>query len=175
MKIFKIRQHFDSFLLLAGFILMASGGGELVFSDQNPESAGAVSNPESSGDFLPEGILFIPIFPLPLAASDPEQPLVNAVAPEVAAAEAPEEIVPDYTGALESEATGNMLRFIEGAFGALIMVCAGLGAIVAAAFGGYKVAISLLFVAVGAFILRALVSLFFGGGFEATGVGEFVG
>jgi hypothetical protein len=57
---------------------------------------------------------------------------------------------------------GNLFRLIEGAFGALVMVVAGLGAIVAAALGSYRAAVSLLVVAVGSFILRALVSLFFG-------------
>ena len=42
------------------------------------------------------------------------------------------------------------------------MVVAGLGAIVAAAMGAYRAAVGMLVVAVGAFILRALVSLFFG-------------
>ncbi len=59
-------------------------------------------------------------------------------------------------------AVGNLFRLIEGAFGALIMVVSGLGAIVAAAMGAYRAAIGMLVVAVGAFILRSLVSLFFG-------------
>ena len=53
-------------------------------------------------------------------------------------------------------------EFIEGAFGALIMVISGIGAIVSAAFGQYKAAIGLLVVAVGAFVLRSLVATFFG-------------
>lgn len=53
-------------------------------------------------------------------------------------------------------------QFLEGSFGALIMVISGIGAIVSAAFGQYKAAIGLLVVAVGAFILRSLVSTFFG-------------
>ena len=63
-------------------------------------------------------------------------------------------------------AVGNLFRLIEGAFGALIMVVAGLGAIIAAAIGAYRAAISLVVVAVGSFILRALVSLFFGTDFD---------
>jgi hypothetical protein len=59
-------------------------------------------------------------------------------------------------------AVGNLFMLIEGAFGALIMVVAGLGAIVASAMGAYRAAVGMLVVAVGAFILRALVSLFFG-------------
>jgi hypothetical protein len=55
-----------------------------------------------------------------------------------------------------------LFRLIEGAFGALVMVVAGLGAIIAAAMGAYRAALGMLVVAVGAFILRALVSLFFG-------------
>ena len=42
------------------------------------------------------------------------------------------------------------------------MLSAGLASIVAAAMGAYRAAVSLLVVALGAFILRALVSLFFG-------------
>ena len=63
-------------------------------------------------------------------------------------------------------AVGNLFQLIEGAFGALIMVVAGLGAIVAAAMGAYRAAVGMLVVAVGAFILRSLVSLFFGTDFE---------
>ena len=68
-------------------------------------------------------------------------------------------------------AVGNLFAFIEGAFGALIMVIAGLGAIVSAAMGAYRAAVSMIVVAVGAFILRALVSLFFGDQFFTVGTG----
>lgn len=66
-----------------------------------------------------------------------------------------------------SAAVGNLFRLVEGSFGALIMVVAGLGAIVAAAMGAYRLAVSMLVVAVGAFILRSLVSIFFGTGYQA--------
>ena len=56
---------------------------------------------------------------------------------------------------------GAIFTYMEGAFGALIMVAAGIGAIVASAFGQYKAALGLLAVAVGAFVLRSLVSTFF--------------
>lgn len=67
-----------------------------------------------------------------------------------------------YDDELVRNAVGNLFKLVEGAFGALIMVVAGLGAIVAAAMGAYRAAVGMLVVAVGAFILRALVSLFFG-------------
>ncbi|MCB0323254.1 MAG: hypothetical protein KDD69_06750 [Bdellovibrionales bacterium] len=76
-----------------------------------------------------------------------------------------------YEDDLVRNSVGNIFKLIEGAFGALIMVVAGLGAIVAAAMGAYRAALGMLVVAVGAFILRALVSLFFGADyvdFEAT-------
>ena len=66
---------------------------------------------------------------------------------------------------------GNLFQLIEGAFGALIMVVAGLGAIIAAAMGAYRAALGMLVVALGAFILRALVSLFFGGGYQSFSSG----
>lgn len=68
-------------------------------------------------------------------------------------------------------AVGLLFELIEGAFGALIMVVAGLGAIVAAAVGAYRAALGMLTVAVGAFILRALVSLFFGTDFDSPAGG----
>ena len=71
-----------------------------------------------------------------------------------------------YEDALVRYSVGNLFKLIEGAFGALIMVVAGLGAIVAAAMGAYRAAVGMLVVAVGAFILRALVSLFFGSEYE---------
>ncbi len=67
-----------------------------------------------------------------------------------------------YDDNLVRNSVGNLFKLIEGAFGALVMVVAGLGAIIAAAMGAYRAAVGMLVVAVGAFILRALVSLFFG-------------
>lgn len=63
---------------------------------------------------------------------------------------------------LISAAVGNLFRLVEGAFGALVMVVAGIGAIVSAAMGAYRAAVGMMVVAVGSFILRSLVSLFFG-------------
>ena len=60
-----------------------------------------------------------------------------------------------------TNATNAILTYIEGSFGALIMIAAGLGAIISSAFGQYRAALGLLVVAVGAFILRSLVSTFF--------------
>ncbi len=68
----------------------------------------------------------------------------------------------NYNDSLVKKAIGNIFCLIEGAFGALIMVIAGLGAIIAASMGAYRSSVSMLVVAVGAFILRSLVSLFFG-------------
>lgn len=73
----------------------------------------------------------------------------------------------NYDATLVRSAVGNIFRLIEGPFGALVMVVAGLGAIVSAAMGAYRGALALVVVAVGAFILRALVSLFFGTTFTA--------
>jgi divalent metal cation (Fe/Co/Zn/Cd) transporter len=49
----------------------------------------------------------------------------------------------------------------EGNLGALIMVVAGIGTIIASAFGAFRAATSLLAVAVGAFVLRSFVEIFF--------------
>lgn len=62
-----------------------------------------------------------------------------------------------------SEACNRLLGLMEGGFGALITVAAGVGAIIASAVGGFKMAWTLVVVAVGAFILRAYVTLFFQG------------
>ena len=62
---------------------------------------------------------------------------------------------------LYSAACGRLLGLIEGSFGALITVGAGLGAIISSSVGGFRTAWTLLVVAVGAFILRAYVTLFF--------------
>jgi hypothetical protein len=59
------------------------------------------------------------------------------------------------------EVTARIFELIEGNLGALIMVTAGLAAIVSAALGAYRAAVGLLVVAVGAFILRSLVDIFF--------------
>ncbi len=71
-----------------------------------------------------------------------------------------------FDDTLIRNSVGNLFKLIEGAFGALIMVVSGLGAIVAAAMGAYRAAVGMLVVAVGAFILRSLVSLFFGAEYQ---------
>jgi hypothetical protein len=58
-------------------------------------------------------------------------------------------------------AVNAIMQYLEGAFGALIMAASGVGAIMAAAFGQYKAALSLMVVAVGSFILRNLITTFF--------------
>jgi len=67
----------------------------------------------------------------------------------------------DYNDDKIASAVKAMFTFLEGSFGALIMVVAGLGAIMSAAFGQYKAALGCLVVAVGAFILRSFVFTFF--------------
>ena len=66
-----------------------------------------------------------------------------------------------YNDTRIADATNGILTYIEGSFGALVMISAGLGAIISSAFGQYRAALGLLVVAVGAFILRSLVSTFF--------------
>ncbi len=78
----------------------------------------------------------------------------------------------NYDDQLVRAGVGNLFRLIEGAFGALVMVVAGLGAIIAAAMGAYRAALGMLVVALGAFILRALVSLFFGQDYQAYSDGQ---
>lgn len=60
-----------------------------------------------------------------------------------------------------SQSINAILTYIEGTFGAMVMVAAGIGAILSSAFGQYRAALGLLVVAVGAFILRSLVGTFF--------------
>ena len=60
-----------------------------------------------------------------------------------------------------AEMTSRLFELIEGNAGALVMVLAGIAALISAAFGAYRAAVSLLVVAVGAFILRSLVEIFF--------------
>jgi len=73
---------------------------------------------------------------------------------------------PDWDQTQIATAAEFLLSMIEGALGALIMIVAGIGAIVAAAMGAYRAAVGMLVVAVGAFILRTLVQLFFGENFQ---------
>lgn len=54
-----------------------------------------------------------------------------------------------------------ILTYLEGSFGALIMVGAGVFAILSAAFGQYRAALGLLVVAIGSFTLRSFISTFF--------------
>ncbi len=63
------------------------------------------------------------------------------------------------------------MDYLEGDFGALLTALAGIGAIIASAVGGFKVAWSLIVVAVGCFILRNFIL----GGANGEGVGFFEG
>lgn len=60
-----------------------------------------------------------------------------------------------------NNAVNAVMTYIEGSFGALVMAAAGIGAIMSAAFGQYKSCLSLMVVAIGAFILRSLMDTFF--------------
>ena len=60
------------------------------------------------------------------------------------------------------QACDGILQLVEGTFGALVTAVAGIGAIVASAVGGFRMAWSLIVVAVGAFVLRAYITLFNG-------------
>ena len=85
---------------------------------------------------------------------------VGLVDVSMAAADLPDE--PTFDEERLAVAAEYLLQLIEGALGALVMITAGIGAIVAAAMGAYRAAVGMLVVAVGAFILRSLVQLFFG-------------
>lgn len=56
---------------------------------------------------------------------------------------------------------GNAVQLAEGPFGAMMTAIAGIGAIIASAMGGFKMAWACLVVAVGGFILRAYIGVFF--------------
>lgn len=56
---------------------------------------------------------------------------------------------------------GRVLDTLEGEFGSLLTGAAGLGAIVASAAGGFKMAWSLLVVAIGSFTLRTYQEIWF--------------
>lgn len=66
-----------------------------------------------------------------------------------------------YNDERVSNSVNAILLYMEGSFGALVMVAAGIGAILSAAFGQYKAALGCLVVAVGSFILRSFLSTFF--------------
>ena len=67
----------------------------------------------------------------------------------------------NYNDERITNAVNAIMTYLEGSFGALIMAASGVGAIMSAAFGQYKAALSLMVVAVGAFILRSLIGTFF--------------
>ncbi|MGI6680951.1 MAG: hypothetical protein ACOX3T_05685 [Bdellovibrionota bacterium] len=60
-----------------------------------------------------------------------------------------------------NSASDALMMAIRGPFGALIMIIAGLFAIVMAAMGQYKIAMSLLVISLGSFILRSIIITFF--------------
>lgn len=66
-----------------------------------------------------------------------------------------------YNDSRIANAVNAIMTYLEGSFGALVMAASGIGAILSAAFGNFKAALSLMVVAVGAFILRSFMSTFF--------------
>ena len=69
---------------------------------------------------------------------------------------------PTVDGTAFRNATCVVFKYLEGSFGALVMVASGVGAILSAAFGQYRAALGLMVVAIGSFIIRSLTSTFFG-------------
>jgi hypothetical protein len=74
-------------------------------------------------------------------------------------------LIPASGGQIEdgriAQAVSVLFTLLEGSFGALMMAASGIFAIVAAAFGQYKAALSCMVCAVGAFILRSIMQTFF--------------
>jgi len=66
-----------------------------------------------------------------------------------------------YNDVRIAESVATILTMLEGSFGALVMVTAGIAAILSSAFGNYRAALGCLVVAVGSFILRSLMKTFF--------------
>jgi hypothetical protein len=69
--------------------------------------------------------------------------------------------VNSYNDDRVAEAADVILTYINGAFGALVMIACGVAAILSSAFGQYRAAMGLMVVAVGSFILRSLVNTWF--------------
>lgn len=72
-----------------------------------------------------------------------------------------------FDGKKYGEICKRVLETVEGKFGALLTAAAGLGALVASAAGGFRMAWSLLVVAIGSFTLRTYQEIWFqpcGGG-----------
>ena len=66
-------------------------------------------------------------------------------------------------GKLIAEQLCKIMNLIQGPFGALVTVVAGLAAVVTAAMGGYKLAMSCVVIACGSYIIAAFTELFFPG------------
>lgn len=173
------QRHVTALMFIIGVILLGAGLTGLSNADINePEGADADFNRGAPGAFNR--------FPLPAFARAPQAAIAEA--PQAALAADPEVGVPNpaiggeeaidaepenldgpYDDTLQRNAVGNLFKFMEGSFGALVMTVAGIGAIIAASMGAYKAAVGIMVVAIGAFILRALVSLFFGTDYEEFG------
>jgi hypothetical protein len=67
----------------------------------------------------------------------------------------------NFNDARIAESADLVLTYLNGSFGALIMVASGVGAVISGAFGQYKAALGLLVVAIGSFIVRSLISTWF--------------
>jgi len=68
-----------------------------------------------------------------------------------------------YDDAQFQDICNRALSYVEGGFGALLASIAGVGAIVASAAGGFRLAWALIVVSIGAYILREYIGLFFTG------------
>jgi hypothetical protein len=67
----------------------------------------------------------------------------------------------NYNDSRVAEAADVILLYINGSFGALVMIACGVAAILSSAFCQYRAAMGLMVVAVGSFILRSLVNTWF--------------
>ncbi len=68
-----------------------------------------------------------------------------------------------YNDSKWREICGKALSYVEEGFGTLLATAAGIGAIVASAAGGFRMAWALIVVSIGSFILRNYVDLFYSG------------
>jgi len=85
-----------------------------------------------------------------------------AIAQDDPAAEATQNAAAEFDDNVVKCASSALLQLIEGNLGAMVFVAAGIGTIIAIAFGGYRAAVSLLMVALSAFVIRSFVIIHFG-------------
>lgn len=159
-------QSFELLGSLAFGIVLFFNTSVSLASPVQPSNEDVFSQPSTSAsDISSDGSghsLLTGIDPFLTAGSSSSESSSSSAAPSTGAAQSTDTTPSTFDVTIIVTDLCELFALLEGSLGALLMIVAGIGSIIAVAFGSYRSSSSLIVVAIGAFIARSMTEIWFG-------------